>query len=621
MKRETTLPIACLAAALGSACGGSDYIAPASAGNGSEKMFSGRHLSRLVAHCAFAAAAATGCADLDPESPACRDGGAELDAGNQSAPDAAAPATEIIPADRRIDWRPGIPGGIPARTTVCADVKTDFGARGDGVTDDTAAIRSAIAACPANQVVYLPAGTYALSAELAVSGKGVVVRGAGPDQTRLVSHATTGNVISFVGQRTTTVANILSGADQGSTAIAVDDASSFAIGDFVIVDQRNDPALVSNVGNNGSCTWCSRESGARAQNQVVEIVGKDGTALILGRPLYFTLSPSLAPQIVKLSHGSPKYAGIEDLTVERTGSATSGDNIRFTRCLYCWVKNVESRNCAQHHVYLWTTYGVEVRDSYFHHASSFAGGYGYGVRLAEGGSDNLVENNILYYLRHTVIFGGGGSGNVIAYNYSARVFDDRYPDTNWLMGDILTHGAHPFMNLIEGNVMAHLVEDGVWGTASHNTYFRNHVERRSQGEAVAWMQYALWAVDFYAGNTSQNVIGNVLGTPGCGGLYEAYPVNGSGDQRIFRLGLSGSTGNPDDPRVGERILRHGNYDYVTNDAVWDDAIAERALPPSLYLTGKPAFFGELPWPAIGPDVDGQVSTLPAKQRFDTLVAR
>src|SRR2546426_8485251 len=65
-------------------------------------------------------------------------------------------AGDIIPADRRTAWNPGIPGGIPSRTTICATV--DAAAYGDGSTDATAAIQSAIDGCPEGQVVLLPAG-------------------------------------------------------------------------------------------------------------------------------------------------------------------------------------------------------------------------------------------------------------------------------------------------------------------------------------------------------------------------------------------------------------------------------------------------------------------------------
>jgi len=64
------------------------------------------------------------------------------------------------------------------------------------------------------------------------------------------------------------------------------------------------------------------------------------------------------------------------------------------------------------------------------------------------------------------------------------------------------------------------------------------------------------------------------------------------------------------------VLRHGNFDYVTNGVRWDPAVSSQTLPPSLYLTGKPAFFGSSPWPWVDPTGTTKVSTLPAKVRFD-----
>src|SRR6187549_93787 len=84
-----------------------------------------------------------------------------------------------VPAARRIVWAPGVPGGIPARTTICSNVVSNFGAFGDGVHDDAPAIQNAINACGSGGVVFIPAGTYRLNSQLQIS-KGITLRGAGP---------------------------------------------------------------------------------------------------------------------------------------------------------------------------------------------------------------------------------------------------------------------------------------------------------------------------------------------------------------------------------------------------------------------------------------------------------
>lgn len=68
---------------------------------------------------------------------------------------------------------------LPAPSTAAKyDVVADFGAKGDGKADDTAALQSAVAAASAEGgIIQLPAGTYLLSAPLLVTGSGVVLRG------------------------------------------------------------------------------------------------------------------------------------------------------------------------------------------------------------------------------------------------------------------------------------------------------------------------------------------------------------------------------------------------------------------------------------------------------------
>ena len=68
--------------------------------------------------------------------------------------------------------------------------------------------------------------------------------------------------------------------------------------------------------------------------------------------------------------------------------------------------------------------------------------------------------------------------------------------------------------------------------------------------------------------------------------------------------------------AGASLLRHGNFDYVTNSVVWEPSVADRELPASLYLPGKPPFFERLDWPWVNPVGSVKTLVLPAKRRFD-----
>jgi hypothetical protein len=87
---------------------------------------------------------------------------------------------------------------------------------------------------------------------------------------------------------------------------------------------------------------------------------------------------------------------------------------------------------------------------------------------------------------------------------------------------------------------------------------------------------------------------------------------------MWRLGYDSSDWEaPPDAKVLSTVIRDGNFDYVTNEVRWDRS--PQPIPDSLYLTAKPAFFGENRWPWV--DATGAVKlyTLPARARFDAIV--
>ena len=116
-----------------------------------------------------------------------------------------------------------------------------------------------------------------------------------------------------------------------------------------------------------------------------------------------------------------------------------------------------------------------------------------------------------------------------------------------------------------------------------------------------------------------NIIGNVLGTIGMETSLDPtpdpYPQPG---KFIYRLGYTSAedfdeAGN--DTTVPSTIIRHGNWDSVTQGVLWQAGISEHNLPPSLYRGGKPAWWGSLAWPAVGPDLNPRDGQIPALQRY------
>ena len=100
------------------------------------------------------------------------------------------------------------PQALNSRSGAVFNVKDpDFGATGDGVTDDTVAIQAAIDAVPADVadafvnnrggIVYLPEGTYIISSTIELKS-GVALVGDGAQATQLLYTKTTGDVIHFL---------------------------------------------------------------------------------------------------------------------------------------------------------------------------------------------------------------------------------------------------------------------------------------------------------------------------------------------------------------------------------------------------------------------------------------
>lgn len=572
---------------------------------------------------------------------------------------ASLPSTGLVPAERRTFWEPGVPGGIPARTTVCTTVTPEYASANglaafgtDGSGNAQPAIQRAINNCPAGQVVSLPAGVYRMTTGITLASN-VTLRGAGPDRTQLRLYGTGWVVGMMPGWPTWTAPKAIStNLEKDATSATLSDVAGLAVGDIVVIDQTDDPSYVFE----GNCPYFKRTSqdqtsrsygpatpATRSVGQIVEITGVSGTTVSFSPALHLARTAAHAPQLWELPR-IMRNAGVEELYV--TGGTSVG-NIYMQDCAYCWVRHVESdgtvsANPAPNgtlglgngmvgaHLLMQRVFRSTVRDSYFHHATRVVqGGGAYGISFSNYSSDNLIENNIVYYMNKPLTMRSSGGGNVIAYNYVDDAWtsaDTGLQETALDMG----HASFPYMELVEGNYAPQIATENVWGNSGWMTIFRNYASGRQQ-RTDAFETYQIAAISMEVRAMYMNVVGNVLGTPdpiGRNGGAMAYEVTsnppGQGKPAVFRLGHGVAAGSGYDD-IGHyentatagstygMLLRVGNWDNVRS--LLDTPPAE-PLPDSLYLVGKPAFFGANTWPWVDATGATKVHVLPAKQRFD-----
>jgi hypothetical protein len=380
-------------------------------------------------------------------------------------------------------------------------------------------------------------------------------------------------------------------------------------------------------------SWFSRTD--RPTNEIKEIASVSGNTITFTSPLAIGYRMSHSAQLTRYTlTGSAStgnsihvpYAGVEHLSLY--GGADG--ELRFEAAAYSWAKNVEVTLWLGEGVAIDNSFRIEVRDSYLHTGSwPMPGGAGYIVSLANGSSEVLIENNVLIDTCKDIVVRSSGTGSVVAYNYA----DDPWDANSPIWQEVALNGSHmagPHHMLFEGNYGANFDSDYTHGNSIYMTVFRNVLtgQRRdftdTQNQRVAGLAYGSWWDSF---------VGNILGRAGkmSGWNYTdpamSCDANGSnctgnngswtgGPPDIWKIGYDPERwGMYPDPQTLSTVIRDGNYDFLTNSQRWHNTPGRFAIPNSMYLTSKPAFFGNNPWPWVNPTT-GAIYTLPAKAWYD-----
>jgi hypothetical protein len=322
--------------------------------------------------------------------------------------------------------------------------------------------------------------------------------------------------------------------------------------------------------------------------------------------------------------------GVENLAIDDVSNGAN-DVIQFFNAYQWWVSGVKITNWGRWGVEaLQTLHGI-VQNSYFYHST---GSDSYAIRF-EGTSNSVIQNNIIQQVFAPLVFDGPSSGDVIAYNF---VLNDNY-QSDFMRGSFFEHAVNGF-DLYEGNIATQQNSDGNHGTANMLTRYRNFFPGWDScangqcGSSTAKDSSTNAVIENYGSRYSNN-IANVYGT---GGYHTAYQsMNSNVSVLAMGVGNGGAaTPVPSDPLSYSTSLFWGNYDSFKSTVRWcgnssdtgwsatcsgvsevpvgastypnsiptlgDTGAGQGALPPSLYLSSKPPWFGSIPWPSIGPDV-------------------
>lgn len=301
---------------------------------------------------------------------------------------------------------------------VTGNVK-DFGAKGDGRTDDTEAFKKAILEAKEGALL-IPAGRYLITDLIEIRRPNLVLRGEGPDKTILFfpkgmeqikpsaaktadgvatsAYSWSGGLIWVRGQQKgRNLGTVRSRSPRGSAVIELEKPPSIEPGDKIEIYQEDqgDSSLLQHLyaGQAGE-TADVLKTRCRFVSRVVAL---DGNKMTLERRLRTDVDPRWKP-VVKVFQPSVTEVGLEDLSFEfpnvpyRGHFREDGYNpLAFSGVADCWARNIRIVN-ADSGPYLNGACFVTLENLLFEAArqGTKSGETGHhGVTL---GDDNLLEN-------------------------------------------------------------------------------------------------------------------------------------------------------------------------------------------------------------------------------------
>jgi hypothetical protein len=250
---------------------------------------------------------------------------------------------------------------------------TQFGAIANDDLDDTAAFQAALAQTKAGAII-VPPGRYIISGILRITNSGVVLRGAGTEQTTLFftkplddiepnlsattsgrptsNYSWSGGLIRLEGNLQSKVLTpIISGSIRGTHDFVVEDASMLKAGQTIEVFMTDTPAntLAEHL-YLGDAGDISQLKGSTHASLVSKITAIKGNRISLERWLRFDIRPEWKP-VVRAFAPTVHDSGVEDLTIAFQETPYLGhftevgfNPLAFVNVANCWGRRLKFIN-------------------------------------------------------------------------------------------------------------------------------------------------------------------------------------------------------------------------------------------------------------------------------------
>lgn len=250
----------------------------------------------------------------------------------------------------------------PVRTNV-----KEHGAKGDGVTDDTASFIAALKAVGEQGAVLVPAGRYVITDVIELKRSRVVLRGEGPDKSILVFPEPLSEinpkenkwskkkaVYSFNGaffmmegsDNGQKIAQVVAPAKRGDTVLTLSGKTALKVGDWIrlVMQDSEDRSLIRHI--HGDVLRGGSGPDKKLVDWAAQVTDVNGTRITLDRPLRLDVRAKWSPEVMTLEPTLVE-SGIESLGFEFPGVKKlahlkeAGFNaIQLVGAVNCWTRDV-----------------------------------------------------------------------------------------------------------------------------------------------------------------------------------------------------------------------------------------------------------------------------------------